>query len=95
MIFVSALLMGIGFIGFLRKSTLLGLLVSTQLMTGAVALLVLAGVKGEAARVPAEIFAAFVIFSGTLLAAVMLSSALRLFVLRGNAEIKNLDQLKG
>ena len=91
---VPAALGAIGLVGLIYKKTILGLIVSIQLMVlGAAILFVLSGV---AAGLPLEghSFAVFIVFCGVIQSIGGYALATRMFYLRKRALVTELRELK-
>jgi NADH:ubiquinone oxidoreductase subunit K len=91
---VPAALGAIGLIGLIYKKSVLGLIVSLQLMSlGAAVLFVLSGVEAGA-PLEGHSFSILIVFSGVLQTVGGYALAARMFYLRKKASVTELRELK-
>jgi NADH:ubiquinone oxidoreductase subunit K len=94
LMWLSAVLGGIGLFSLLYKKTILGLLVGIQLLTlGSTSLLVFAGAS-SGSFLEGHLFAFFIALSGLAQIAAGYALATRMFYLKGKTSLDELRSLK-
>lgn len=91
---VSAALGTIGMIGLIYKKTMLGMIVSIQMMVlGASVLFVLSGTE-SGAQLDGHVFAIFIVVGGIAQTAGAYALASRMFYLKNKTDVSELRELK-